>query len=342
MRKNKTYVRLTAAATLVALSLITEAAFAVYEAEPNDDIGHAQLLVIGPGGTVEITAALGALSGTRVDDFDFYSFDGKQGDVVTIDIDGGMKPAGSTSWSVDTYVAIFGPGPSYLKLRENDDVPSNGPIDPGSDGAGLLGARDALITNFTLPATGRYTVGVSSFPRYFTDGGVPTSHALGSQSNGSYTLTISGISPALQQISIDIKPGSRAEVPLVRDTRGVIPVALLSSPEFDALQVDQSSLTFGVTGAETSFVRCLKRGYDVDGDGRMDLVCLFDNQTSNFEPVDLEGVVKGMNAGRSFEGRGRLKVVPEKRRHHEARGDRDDWRDRYEHHERHDRHDERR
>ncbi|MET8761161.1 hypothetical protein [Lentzea sp. NPDC004782] len=50
---------------------------------------------------------------------------------------------------------------------------------------------------------------------------------------------------------------------------GLIPVAILSTAEFNAVtQVDRTSLTFGATGLEQSLVRCGSPGEDVNDDGR--------------------------------------------------------------------------
>jgi hypothetical protein len=160
--------------------------------------------------------------------------------------------------------------------------------------------RDALLVNVRLPVTGTYTVAVS-------DGSI-------AGSNGSYTLIISGVTPApsAQQINIVVKPGDREISTLNPKSKGNIPVALLSSSEFDALAVDRASITFGATGDEDSLRRCNKEGFDVDGDGRLDLVCHFENQSAGFEFGDLEGIVKGRTAAGAFEGRGFLKVLPSK------------------------------
>jgi Bacterial pre-peptidase C-terminal domain len=281
-------------------------AFAIYEIEPNAAIATAQRLEIGSGGSVEVTAAVGNSTGSIVGDVDFYVFEGREGDVVTIDIDGGMKLPGSGARSVDTVIAIFGQGGK--KLRENDDA--GYPLDPGS-----THPYDSGITNFRLPASGAYTVGVSSYPRYFRDGGTQMSNTLNATSNGTYTLLISGVTPPLLQINVDVKPGNTDEAaPINPKSKGNIPVALLSSSDFNAPEVDEQSLRFGAQGDEASLLRCNKGDTDVNADGKRDLVCHFDTQTAGFEPGDLEGIVKGsLKDGRRFEGRGLLKVVPVKR-----------------------------
>ena len=84
------------------------------EVEPNDPIGSAQVVPIPASGTVEITGILGTIGSGDVDDLDFYSFQGSAGDVVTIDIDnaiGGLQ-------SFDSMVALFGPGPGFLRLAQ--------------------------------------------------------------------------------------------------------------------------------------------------------------------------------------------------------------------------------
>lgn len=282
-------------------------ALAVDEVEPNNPVGSAQHLVIGTDRSAQVNGVIGVLSGTATRDVDFYSFQGRQGDVITLDIDGGMHTNGT---GVDTVVAIFGPnGSNPLFLwRQNDD--GGFPLDPGS-----VSPLDSRITNFTLPATATYVVGVSSYPGTFIDVNTLATARLDRNSNGAYTLIISGVTPSIQQINIDIKPGSDEVAPINPKSRGSIPVALLSSPAFNALQVDPRTLRFGEKGNEESLVRCNKDGTDVNGDGLLDLVCHFDNVKASFEVGDTEGMVSGAtNGGMQFEGRGWLKVVAGKRR----------------------------
>ena len=279
----------------------------VVEVEPNNPVGYAQHLVVGRSGSVQVSGVIGTLSGPETRDVDFYSFQGHQGDVVTVDIDGGMHTDGT---GVDTVVAIFGPNgsnPLYL-WRQNDD--GGYPLDPGS-----VSPLDSRIDNFSLPATGTYVVGVSSYPGTFIDVNTLATDRLDFNSNGAYTLIISGVTPSIQEINIDIKPGSDEVAPINPKAKGSIPVALLSSPEFNALQVDRSTLRFGEKGTEESLVRCNKDGTDVNDDGLLDLVCHFDNVKAGFSLGDTEGIVTGTaGTGMQFEGRGWLKVIAGKRR----------------------------
>lgn len=268
----------------------------IFEIEPNHPINFAHTVVV-PNGSVTVAAVLGNVTGPLVDDLDFYAFYAEEGDVVTLDIDGGEGGARN----VDTTMVVFADSPGYPKLRENDDALE-------IDGSF---STDSRIDDFRVPATGYYIVGVSNWPRHFVDGGTVKDPEM--VDNGDYSLVISGVSNPILQINIDIKPGSGERAPVNPKSRGKIPVALLSSSEFNATIADKTSLTFGATGDERSLSHCgdVK---DVNGDGHLDLVCHFMNQAAGFKPGDLEGIVRGRAGdGRAFEGRGLLKVVPQKR-----------------------------
>jgi hypothetical protein len=286
-------------AGMLLASGIAQAADQINESEINHPIGFAQKIAP-PSGAAIISGVLGNTTGAATNDTDYYVFYGMEGDVVTFDIDGGMGGARS----VDTIIAVFGAGPGFPMLRMNDD---GGPVDEGS-----ISSWDSRIDNFRLPASGYYVVGVSNYPRYFTNGGTVTNAS--SIQNGDYKLIVSGVTPQVQQINIEIKPGNDGLAPINPRSNGKIPVALLSSNEFVAMNVDAASLTFGPTGNESSLSHCGRNGEDVNGDGRLDLVCHFENQKAGFAKGDLEGILRGkMKWGSSFEGRGLLKVVPEKR-----------------------------
>lgn len=94
-------------------------------------------------------------------------------------------------------------------------------------------------------------------------------------------------------VNIDIKPGGTPNS-INTKSKGKIPVAILSSSNFDApVRVDRHSITFGRTGDETSLGFCNPNGEDVNGDQLTDLICHFDTQLTDFQKGDTEGVVKG-------------------------------------------------
>jgi len=78
--------------------------------------------------------------------------------------------------------------------------------------------------------------------------------------------------PLLLKIIVDRSRDARH--PETSESKERIAVAILSSPIFDAVaQTIVPSIRFGVTGTEKSIKSCEKRGFDVNGDGRKDLVC---------------------------------------------------------------------
>ena len=117
-------------------------------------------------------------------------------------------------------------------------------------------------------------------------------------------------SPGVCEGGIDIKPHSDPNS-INTNSKGTIPVAILSTPDFDApSEVDKSSLTFGITGDEDSLAKCTKSSEDVNGDGLQDVVCHFKTQDTGFEKGDTEGILKGTTLGGvPFEGRDAVRIV---------------------------------
>lgn len=113
------------------------------------------------------------------------------------------------------------------------------------------------------------------------------------------------------QVSIDIKPGSYPNS-INPHSKGKIPVAILSSTDFDApTEVDTESLTFGPIGDEESLAFCNHSPADVNNDGYDDVVCHFDVQMTGFECGDEEGFLIGETVdGIPIEGSDSVRIVP--------------------------------
>jgi hypothetical protein len=331
-------------------------ALSEYEKESNDSFTSPQrLMVANKGEVITITGIIGVntppLPNPLTDlkpDVDFYSFFGKAGDVIKINIDEGMK-SGSSVRSLDSMIAIFGPDGTVLRQR-NDVLPAE------IDRPGSIHMRDPRMENVLLPVSGMYTVGVTSDARYadgsmriFVDGGGTTPYAATSQANGSYKLIIEGASPSVKQINIDIKPGTKKAARINPNSKKKIKVALLSSKDlndpskdFDATKADRASITFGPKDGPGTSGLCGKTGTDanyrkdddddddddddnkdrravkdVDRDGRLDLVCRFEIRAAGFDESDTEGMIKGTVDGMPFEGLGWLKVIPVRKRYHD-------------------------
>jgi hypothetical protein len=109
---------------------------------------------------------------------------------------------------------------------------------------------------------------------------------------------------------IDIKPGSR-ENSVNRNSEGKIPVAILSTADFNASQlVDRNSLTFGRKGDEKSLAFCNEASADINGDGIPDLICHFTTHLAEFQPGDTIGIVNGQTTdGARFTAQDSVRIV---------------------------------
>jgi TolB protein len=132
--------------------------------------------------------------------------------------------------------------------------------------------------------------------------------------NGTTNIYMYEIFPTVPEpleVTIDIRPWSKRN-PINYKGHGVLPVAILSTPDFDApSQVDQNSLTFGATGTEKSLAFCKRKPKNVSKDGsKDDLVCNFYIEIAGFKCGDTEGILKGKTvSGIAIEGEDLVKIV---------------------------------
>jgi len=126
-----------------------------------------------------------------------------------------------------------------------------------------------------------------------------------------FSETIITVTEPPPEVDIDIKPGSDPNS-INPESKGKIPVAIFSSPDFDAPNVvDQDSLTFGPTGDEGSLAFCSPSSEDVNDDGRDDLICHFYTQSAEFECGDEWGYLKGQTMDEvPIEGSDSVRIVP--------------------------------
>jgi hypothetical protein len=99
---------------------------------------------------------------------------------------------------------------------------------------------------------------------------------------------------AISTITIDIKPDSQTNSVNPR-SKGVIAVAILTSEDFDALQVDPDTVLFGPADAEKAHTQAHVE--DVDNDGDMDLQLHFKTQETGIQCVDTEATLTGNTWG---------------------------------------------
>jgi hypothetical protein len=99
--------------------------------------------------------------------------------------------------------------------------------------------------------------------------------------NGSFSIASVTITGTLvtTTINIDIKPGSfRNRIELedaCEDDNRRLPVAILTTPDFDALAVDPSTVELGDPRLSGTATPIRSRARDVDGDGDGDLRLVF-------------------------------------------------------------------
>jgi hypothetical protein len=105
-------------------------------------------------------------------------------------------------------------------------------------------------------------------------------------------------------VDIDIKPGSDPNSINLK-SKGVVPVAVLTTDDFDASSVDPTTVLFA--GAQP--VRWTLE--DVDGDDDLDLLFHFKTQELNLSEDSTEATLTGATYGEtSIQGTDTVNVVP--------------------------------
>lgn len=112
---------------------------------------------------------------------------------------------------------------------------------------------------------------------------------------------------SVQAVAMDIKVGDLPNTLNLR-SRGVIPVAILTTDQFDATSIDVPSLRFGATGEEAAAVRAAFD--DVDDDGDTDLLVFFRNQDTGVDCETLFTYLTGLTlTGADIAGTDSVNVV---------------------------------
>jgi hypothetical protein len=121
----------------------------------------------------------------------------------------------------------------------------------------------------------------------------------------SAVLAAQSAPPALH-VLIDIKPGDTPTT-IEPGRQGMIPVAILTTKEFDAADVDPTTVTMGAAGTEATVFRSMLD--DVDRDGDKDRMLLFRVQEMRLKCEDSVVRLKGKtNDGRAIEGSETVKM----------------------------------
>ena len=108
-------------------------------------------------------------------------------------------------------------------------------------------------------------------------------------------------------VAIDIKPGSLPNS-INPKSKGVIPVAILTTGTFDATTVDSTTVRFGATGTEAAPVHSALE--DVDGDGDTDLILHFNTQDAGIQCGDTSASLTGETfSGQAIQGADSVNTV---------------------------------
>ncbi len=121
------------------------------------------------------------------------------------------------------------------------------------------------------------------------------------------------ISDEVVLVAIDIKPGSDDPATVNLGSAGVIPVAILSSPSFDATQVVPESVS--LAGAKVKLIGKAGRyscaTTDVNTDGLLDLLCHVETAQFFLEPGESLAVLEAETlGGRAIRGQEMVRIVP--------------------------------
>jgi len=141
-------------------------------------------------------------------------------------------------------------------------------------------------------------------PDYTLQSGSPCIGAASDGKDMGVLFNECGCPPPVIEVIIDIKPGSYPNSINLK-SKGVVPVAVLTTGGFDASTVDPSTVLFA--GAEP--VRW--RMKDVDSDGDLDLLFHFKTQELNLDENSIEATLIGnLYDGAPIQGTDTVNIVP--------------------------------
>jgi Tol biopolymer transport system component len=118
--------------------------------------------------------------------------------------------------------------------------------------------------------------------------------------NGTWDVYVRDLGEAAIAVQIDIKPGTFPN-DVKPGSKGKMPVAILSTPSFDASTVNSGTVHFGATGTEAAPGKTSLK--DVDADGDIDMILQFDIKDTGIACGDTSASLTGETlSGSAVEG----------------------------------------
>lgn len=184
-----------------------------------------------------------------------------------------------------------------------------------ADGTGLTHVTNAPGVNHDDPVwspDGTKIVFVSDRDHFFQDIFVMNGDGTGltnltNSSQGAQTPDWQPRPAHFIEVDIDIKPGSFPNSVNPR-SKGVIPVAIMTTDSFDATGVDLNTVLFGKTGNEAAPVQFAFEDVDLDGD--IDMILHFNTQATGIQCGDTSASLTGKTfSGQAIEGADSVNTV---------------------------------
>lgn len=207
--------------------------------------------------------------------------------------------------------AVFWPNPSTVLDLGTLGGDNSEAFDINDDG--LVVGQSETLTGDTVAFVWRADLGMHSLGTL--GGSASRAFAINAagQIVGESTTSTGAVHAALWTITfatavpIDVKPGSEPNSVNPR-SHGVIPVAILTTDEFDATSVNPLSVRFGPDEASEAH----GRGHieDVNGDGRPDLMLHFRTDETGIQCGDSEVILTGQTfGGKAIQGSDAIRTV---------------------------------
>ena len=217
---------------------------------------------------------------------------------------------GVFNWTGERLAGAYSMAVADLDLDGNLDVVLSGTYveEPVKvylgDGSGLFGEAVQTIPVSEWAHGGHYDVALGDL-----NGDGLADLVLSAASNDCTTAYMNVLSRGLVA-EVDIKPGSDPNS-INLGAEGVVPVAILTTPDFDAASVDEFSLT--LSGSAVRLKGKSDRAgslEDVDGDGDLDLVVQFSMNQLVMQEGATEAVLEGFTLdGTPITGKDSVRIV---------------------------------